>query len=180
MMETMPKKLVLLGLIVFVILGAVATAYLFLKEDIGNLGETLTGNKVEIPVEGEPTQETLLLSLFDSPIDFDGQMAKLRSEGFENNYFIAYLNKVDASKKLFTLKMEFPVDGGSEIEEKVATVNCPVESTAVLGQDNMELLAEKEDVFKWAKVNDLLVSYCLDSTCSIIGKECVLVKTSVQ
>ena len=160
--------------------GAILIIYLFAKEDAENLSETITGNTVEIPIEGEPTRETLLLSLLAGPISFDGQMAKLRTEGFENNYFIAHITKVDNKIKAFTLKMEFPVANGFETEEKVATANCPVDSTAVLSRENLEFLAEKEDIFKWAKKDDLLISYCLDSSCNSIGRECVLITTDTR
>ena len=174
----MLKSWKLLLLLILLLPGVALIIYLFFRENVKNLGDNLTGNKVEIPVEGEPTQSTLLESLFNSPIDFDGQMAKIRESGFENEYFTAFITKVKKSQKTFTLKMEFPVGDGFETEEKIASVNCPVESTAVLGVDNLEVLAEDEDIFKWAEVNDRIISYCLDSNCGTIGKECILIKTS--
>lgn len=163
-------------LLFLVIAGAALIVYLFAKEDVQNLVDTLTGNIVEIPVEEEPAQETLLLSLFHASIDFDGQMEKLRADGFENNFFIATVANVDTDNQKVTLEMSFPTNGGYETEEKVASSSCPVESTTVIAQENMELVAEKEDIFNWVEKDDLLVSYCLDSTCSSIGKECILIK----
>lgn len=171
----MLKSWKLLTLSFFMIAGAALILYLFGKEDVTNLSETITGNTVDIPIEEEPSAETLLQSILTAPIDFDGQMAKLRTEGFENNYFIARIDKVDNKNRALTLEMKFPVGGGFETEEKIASVNCPVDSTAVLGPDNTEVLVEKEDIFKWVKKGDLLVSYCLDSLCSSIGRECVVV-----
>lgn len=175
---SMFKNWKLIALFILLVLGAILIAYLFAKESIQNLGETITGDEVGIPVEGEPTQETLLSSLLDSAIDFDGQMERIRTEGFENEYFIATLNKIDSFQKLFTLGMEFKVNGTTKTEEKIATVNCPVDSTTVLGSENMELLTEKADIFKWAVKGNSLISYCLDSECSSVGKECILIKTS--
>jgi len=169
----------LLILILALVAGAALAVYLFAKEDVQNLGEVITGNGVEILVEGEPTEENLLLSLFNSAIDFDSQMAGIRAKGFEGEYFIALVAGLSSSQNSITMEMEFPVDGGFETEEKVAAADCSAESTAVLGADDMELLAESGDIFDWAEVGDRIVSYCLDSACGSIGQECVLMKTRV-
>ena len=66
----MLKSWKLLLLLILLLPGVALIIYLFFRENIKNLGDNLTGNKVEIPVEGEPTQSTLLESLFNSPIDF--------------------------------------------------------------------------------------------------------------
>lgn len=172
----MGKNLKLLILLFLMIVGAMLITYLFAKEDIESLIETITSDAIEIPVEGEPAKETLLLSLLHTPIDFDKQMAKLRTEGFENNFFIATVTNVNTANQKVTLEMSFPTNGGYETEKKIASSSCPVESTAIVAQENMELVAEKEKIFNWVGKDDLLVSYCLDSTCSSIGKECILIK----
>ncbi|NIT04402.1 hypothetical protein GTO10_05890 [Candidatus Saccharibacteria bacterium] len=176
----MPKNWKLILLTLLIVAGAVTIVYLFAKEDVQNLGETITGNIAEIPEEGEPTKDTLLLSLLAGAIDFDGQMAKLKQEGFENEYFTAFIGGINTSQKSFTIEMEFPTDSGFEIEQKVASSNCPIDNTVILGADDLEVLAEGEDLFKWVEVGDRIVSYCMDSRCSSIGEECILIKLDAQ
>ncbi len=167
-------------LVFLLIAGAVVIVYSFAREDFQNLKDTLVGKRTEIPVEEEPTPGDLLSSLLSSTVDFDTQMAKLRTGEFENEYFIARVNKVTASEESLVLEMEFPMGDSSEVRELVTTASCPVENTTILGPQNMEILAEKTDIFQWVKKDNLLIAYCLDSACSSVGKECILITTGVE
>lgn len=172
----MTKNFKLIILTILLVTGAGFIVYFFAREDIKNLGETITGNTVEIPVDGEPTKETLLLSLLAGAINFDEQMAKLKAEGFENNFFISTVSSVDVKSEKLTLSLNFETSEGTETEEKVVSSSCSAENTAVLSQEDLEIIKEKADIFKEVAKNDLLVSYCLDATCGSVGNECILIK----
>ena len=176
----MVKNFKLIILIILLVVGAGFIANFFAREDIENLGETITGNTVEIPVESEPTKETLLLSLLAGAINFDEQMAKLRTEGFENNFFIATVSGVGTKNEKLTLELSFETGEGTETEEKIVSSDCPAENTKVISQEDLEIIKEKADIFEEASKDDLLISYCLDAACGSIGNECILIKFDAQ
>src|SRR3990172_2516069 len=150
--------------------------YLFAQEEIQESYNNIV-NLITPPQEpGPPKQDTLYQSFVTSPIDWHNQMNKIKEEGFSGNFFIADILNVDYPNKSLTLEIDFNYGGEfSDKQQIVARADCPIDSSYVLAQNDLFLIAETVDLFDdgsyFHQSGDIFISYCQNEVCSLIGNE---------
>jgi len=156
--------------------------YLFAQEEIQESYNNIVNLITPSQEPGPPRQDTLYQSFVTSPIDWHTQMNKIKEEGFIGNFFIASITNADYLTRTLTMNFDFNFGGEfSDIRKVVAKSECPIESSYVLLQDNLEVIAEKVDFFDddgayIRQSGDNIISYCQNDNCSIIGQECILMR----
>jgi len=186
------KRSILFAWLIIFLLGLAAFVYLFGQETLRDLYNRLVRRNVVTTQEPGPlTKETIYDSLLNAPIDWASQMKKLQEEGFAGNPFIADILDVNYQTKNLTLNFDFNYgDEPSQLQEIKANAACPAENSSVVSALDLALIAENvdlfsaksglddegEEIFGYLRTNDILLAYCLNETCTSIGRECVLLR----
>jgi len=166
----MAKRLLGVALWALPIAGAFLILYLYLGN---NTVSNSSGNRQQT---GGEEMSTLLASVLSVSITPQTQADKIRSEGFANNSFFADILGVNKSGNKLSLGINLPSEKSFDTKKTTSLVQCGPDKTNVISSTNLALLKEKVNLIKNAQVGDFLWAYCLNDSCSIIGRECVLVK----
>ncbi|NIT04026.1 hypothetical protein GTO10_03810 [Candidatus Saccharibacteria bacterium] len=160
---------------VLAILGAAAIVFFFFEWDIRSY----------LATGGEPTnsedstsQNTLLSVALSGDTDLTQQTAKLKAEGFKDNYIVADITSIDKSGDKLGLNINLPSTEGFETQDVTATTECTTQNTTSVSRDDYSVLSENAELFEEVEVGDVLWAYCLDDSCGVVGRECVLVKVT--
>jgi len=184
------NRFVPLSLAILITGGLAASAYLFGQEEIQNAYNQLVNPPSKTQEPGPLSEETLYQSLLSAPIDWNTQMNELKEEGFNSRPFIADIIEFDVATKSLTLQFDYNYGGDfPQVEEIVTKSTCVADKSYIISSLNLQTIAEKTDIFAFTdeklsdetqkiyiEPDDILISYCLDDSCSKIGQECVLVK----
>ncbi len=169
----MSGKWVFIILTVLAVLAAVAIVFFFFSSDILNY---LWGSGEPVTSEDSTAQNSLLSIALSSSTDLTAQSAKLKDEGYKDNYVVADITSVDKAGSKLGLSINLPSDDGFETQDVTAVSECTTQDTTSVSRDDFSVLSESAELFEEARVGDVLWTYCLDDACSTVGKECVLVK----
>jgi len=157
------------------VLGAIVIVFFFFNWDIRRYfadgeGPAAPGDSV--------SQNTLLSAALSPDTDLTQQTAKLKAEGYQDNYIVADITSVDKTGGRLGLSINLPGAEGFETRDVTSEAECQAQNTVSVSREDYRVLSESAELLEEAGVGDVIWAYCLDNSCETIGRECVLIKVT--
>lgn len=97
------------------------------------------------------------------------------------DYMYGYINAVDTVNKTLTMYIQVPANRDFSTKyDHVAAVTCD-ETNTILIASNLDILKVGANIWDTVKPQGFnIMAYCLDGSCSSIGKACILIDTTTN
>ena len=94
----------------------------------------------------------------------------------ETYYVQAYVLKTNSVPNTMDLYITYPPDKNFSNVWKEVKLNCDERNSVLVSNMNFDLISSGINIFDVAKKDDRFFAYCLDETCSTVGRSCILVQ----
>lgn len=140
-------------------------------------GNLVYGNSVDMSQLRNDSGVKDIVNFIENVGKTSGSQGESTPWNYKSSYFTAYIVGVDRNNGIMRLWIYLP---DNMTFSKVITevkVNCTTYNTSLLYAKGMQILNPHVDIFKYSEAgSDGLMAYCLDESCSLIGRSCAILK----